>query len=1066
MSFRANVDSNSSNEDSIDSDNKFWRKPVTDDDDGDDLEKEVEEGSYIMFAKNKRKDVKTHSPGYQYTRTNDSSNSISNQQQQQQPPPLATATSTHIIAKPVINNHQDRDNSTKRYQTKMLLASLIEHFCRSYGDTPDANRKVFFLICQTLRSLGIIDAEFVDEMTSVRSAFQQAFNKLFYTAVQTVRNQDLLSFDDNPLPAMRIKSAPANENAVEKGDIEEECSFRSSSTTSAEPGSSGDTSSNSSNYNSRRTSFRNDVPDYFSVQATSSETANVSLHQQHMQLQEHLLSSSFSNSYPSVVSNSHKMHSPISTSFQSFMSGCGAQHQHQPHVDFFYNLSVQNSRYNNDFIELNLIGKGGFASAYRARNKLDGVDYAIKKIRLGRDIEEKAQQSSMEDNPYEKIFREIKNLARLEHNNVIRYYSSWLEYDMNSEMDDDKEVGTDESDWEEDTSQSYHKHHSTAASYIESDEDESFIFRGRDPTFSSDDHSHSFSFSAGADISFGGGDEVSGMSQIQFGESSDYFANDTTNASTSLSMNIPYKNTNCNIHPSQQKEHRKKPTKNSNSNSNKNTKTKNSSNDSTGWTLFIQMQLCPTTLHDYIRFRNKQYAEDGDLSVVDSRRNIEIFAQILEGTAYIHDQGLIHRDLKPSNIFLTLPSGSTYVNDVDGKRRRRVSNVGLSQQTNNPTPTASMTLGSAASPNPNSALLAVFDNNNSNNSIFTMWNESLVPKIGDFGLAAEAIHEEGSGDTVLVPTPISSTPPSPKISPISTSAASNSSNSTLAEVVTSPGSMTSMSFSNTSGVQAESATTSAATVRIKNKPKRPKAQRMRTVGVGTRTYASPEQLAVPAQAYDEKVDIYSLGIILFELFQPFSTGMERADTIDKLKRGIFPEGFLELYPKVSALILWMMDKRPDYRPSAHQLLEFELFSHPSAQDDGDLCLTLKAQLESRAKQLERKNKEIEELKSKLRQVELEKEQTVSKMQRQLDEMQVKLSYYQQRHYGKNEKMEGSPVKNTAAGGTIPSSPTPTTSSSTVHPVAINNTLRKSCLSPSNSFLRKKKEVRWSALDMN
>lgn len=78
--------------------------------------------------------------------------------------------------------------------------------------------------------------------------------------------------------------------------------------------------------------------------------------------------------------------------------------------------------------------------------------------------------------------------------------------------------------------------------------------------------------------------------------------------------------------------------------------------------------------------------------------------------------------------------------------------------------------------------------------------------------------------------------------------------------------------------------------------------------------------------YDDKVDIYSLGIILFELYQSFSTGMERACAIQQLRKGVFPDGFVEKYPKESALILWMMDDNPAHRPSAVQLLEFELFS--------------------------------------------------------------------------------------------------------------------------------------------
>ncbi|KAL7314651.1 hypothetical protein PS15m_006194 [Mucor circinelloides] len=803
----------------------------------------------------------------------------------------------------------------------MLLASLIEHFCRAYGDTPDANRKVFFLICQTLRSLGIIDAEFVDEMTSVRSAFQQAFHKLFYTAVQTVRNQDLVRFDDN-LPVMLIKSAPARNDS----------SLSSSTGSSPEPSSSTLSSSSSSSFpiRSRSAAARQhqQESDYFSHHSASSAPAAPAVAYQQLSpsIDDTMLSHSATKMSNSAATAS-SFHSFISNNTSN--SGGGG--------DFFGNLSVQNSRYNNDFVEISLLGKGGFASAFRARNKLDDIDYAVKKIRLGNDIEESDQNK---ENPYEKIFREIKNLARLEHQNVIRYYSSWLEYDDSASYES---LATDGSDWEDDTSRPYVGRKSL------SNESSNSIFRGRDPTFS--DLSAS---------SFGRyNDDESGMSHIQFGEGS-------TSDFGGAESNSSWSNTTRSQSSRQQQPSSPKPTS-------------KSIKKSSGWTLFIQMQLCPTTLHDYIRFRNKQYSEEADVDIVDTRRNIEIFAQILEGTAYIHDQGLIHRDLKPSNIFLSMPSTSTYFSDVDGKRRRRrASSAGGSLESSSTT----ANLSTHSIPN---------DCN------INMWEECWVPKIGDFGLAAEAM-DEATGDTVLVPTPMSSTPPSPKMGPCSD--ATTASNSSLIDQ------------------------------HFKQRPKRPKPKRTRTIGVGTRTYASPEQLAIPAQAYDEKVDIYSLGIILFELFQPFTTGMERADSLDKLKRGIFPNGFLEMYPKVSALILWMMDHKPDHRPTAHQLLEFELFSHPNVQDDGDMCLTLQTQLQSKVNQLERKNKEIEELKQKVVQVEQEKQQAIYEMEQRLQEMQLKLSQYE-------------------------ATPTPDTPPSAK---------KCSILNASPSFLKKKKEVRWSMMD--
>lgn len=55
--------------------------------------------------------------------------------------------------------------------------------------------------------------------------------------------------------------------------------------------------------------------------------------------------------------------------------------------------------------------------------------------------------------------------------------------------------------------------------------------------------------------------------------------------------------------------------------------------------------------------------------------------------------------------------------------------------------------------------------------------------------------------------------------------------------------------------------------------------------------------------------------------------MERADSIENLKKGIFPKNFVETYPTQSNMIRSMMNPDPCLRPTALQLLDHELF-HP------------------------------------------------------------------------------------------------------------------------------------------
>ena len=77
--------------------------------------------------------------------------------------------------------------------------------------------------------------------------------------------------------------------------------------------------------------------------------------------------------------------------------------------------SGPSSRYNNDFVEEGRLGRGGFAEVFRARNKVDGQLYAIKKI--------KASSKSALD----PVLSEATVLSRLNHPNVVRYFASWIE---------------------------------------------------------------------------------------------------------------------------------------------------------------------------------------------------------------------------------------------------------------------------------------------------------------------------------------------------------------------------------------------------------------------------------------------------------------------------------------------------------------------------------------------------------------------------------------------------------------------------------------------------------------
>ena len=82
------------------------------------------------------------------------------------------------------------------------------------------------------------------------------------------------------------------------------------------------------------------------------------------------------------------------------------------------NCSFYNSRYKDDFIEIEKLGKGGFGSVFKSYNKLDQKLYAVKKIPIKNLKEEKS-------NFY---LNEARFLSSLNHKNVVRYYTTWIEF--------------------------------------------------------------------------------------------------------------------------------------------------------------------------------------------------------------------------------------------------------------------------------------------------------------------------------------------------------------------------------------------------------------------------------------------------------------------------------------------------------------------------------------------------------------------------------------------------------------------------------------------------------------
>lgn len=249
-------------------------------------------------------------------------------------------------------------------------------------------------------------------------------------------------------------------------------------------------------------------------------------------------------------------------------------------------VTSTHSRLDTEFEMINFIGKGAYGDVLKVRNILDNRQYAIKRIPL----------SSLNKQLYRKMTREVELLSRLNHENVVRYYNSWLETQTAPipELEDSDDDGLHVPD----SKKALMRTHSNNKNriFVHSTDDDDSMGNTRWNAYISDSSSDS---------------EYDDDDGIEFVDSQGRVVKYDDDEETCDSSEKDGKGDG----PAR-----------------KNT------------ILYIQMEFCEkSTLRSAI--------DDGNL-YENKERIKKLFREIVEGIWHIHQQGMIHRDLKCENIFL------------------------------------------------------------------------------------------------------------------------------------------------------------------------------------------------------------------------------------------------------------------------------------------------------------------------------------------------------------------------------------------------------------------------------
>ncbi|XP_024882771.1 eukaryotic translation initiation factor 2-alpha kinase 1-like isoform X2 [Temnothorax curvispinosus] len=301
----------------------------------------------------------------------------------------------------------------------------------------------------------------------------------------------------------------------------------------------------------------------------------------------------------------------------------------QPESDsvmFMPKFLIPKLRYHEEFQEISFIARGGFGEVYKARHRLDGIEYAIKKITMPTDRIEIIQ----------KQLNEVRALAKLNHTNIVSYNAAWIE---SSSYNSSSVPPPDRKSYRSHTSKRHRKESKSYKSLIEdlfnSKKDVKTKKRSKiygnidDSDTNHDTISKRFEeLDSSADITEERIIEKSNEEESTEESSSDVVSFRNSKSNENLDQTIIDTDTSGSYSVEES--------------SSRDVCTYDKSRPYV--TLYIQMALCEQTLEQWLR---------GRINVTPEPLARAIFQQILCGVDYMHSQKIVHHDIKPSNIFIS-----------------------------------------------------------------------------------------------------------------------------------------------------------------------------------------------------------------------------------------------------------------------------------------------------------------------------------------------------------------------------------------------------------------------------